>query len=215
MRDNSGNFVLNLNCIIQGRNGSGSLQTFDNFSQGNGSSGTAPSKVNAPSYYGLSGFGSNVRGWSTGDKLHSRYTFTGGLNNGNGNPDMLGEQNRGPRTSKPRSQSTASIVVKAYTSKAGCADEQGNIRINIDQYNWGNFPVNYPSAKFFVIKSYSEDDVHKSIKYNVWSSTPNGNKRLDVAFEDAQRISGGNKSFCPVFLFFSVSVLHPELESFY
>ncbi|WMV08838.1 hypothetical protein MTR67_002223 [Solanum verrucosum] len=40
-------------------------------------------------------------------------------------------------------------------------------------------------------ESYSEDDVHKSIKYNVWASTPNGNKKLDVAYQKAQQKSGG------------------------
>ena len=38
------------------------------------------------------------------------------------------------------------------------------------------FVETYSDAKFFVIKSYSEDDVHKSFKCNVWASTPNGNK---------------------------------------
>ena len=42
-----------------------------------------------------------------------------------------------------------------------------------------------PAARFFVVKSYSEDDVHKAIKYGCWSSTPAGNKRLDAAYRDA------------------------------
>eukprot|EP00850_Spirogloea_muscicola_P015271 SM000115S23950 [mRNA] locus=s115:291818:293258:- [translate_table: standard] len=46
-----------------------------------------------------------------------------------------------------------------------------------------------------------EDDVHKSIKYGVWASTPNGNRRLDDAYREAQATTGG----CPVFLFFSVN----------
>ena len=37
-------------------------------------------------------------------------------------------------------------------------------------------------ARFFVIKSYSEDDVHKSIKYGCWTSTAQGNARLDAAW---------------------------------
>ncbi|KAK4706702.1 hypothetical protein R3W88_033741 [Solanum pinnatisectum] len=32
-----------------------------------------------------------------------------------------------------------------------------------------------------------EDDVHNSIKYNIWASTPNGNKKLDVAYQEAQQ----------------------------
>jgi hypothetical protein len=70
-----------------------------------------------------------------------------------------------------------------------------------------DFPTNYDHAIFFVIKSYSEDDVHKSIKYRVWSSTPNGNKRLQMGpYHDAQHGASGNPGSCPVFLFFSVNV---------
>jgi hypothetical protein len=38
------------------------------------------------------------------------------------------------------------------------------------------------STRFFVVKSYSEDDVHKALKYRCWSSTVGGNRRLDAAF---------------------------------
>jgi hypothetical protein len=69
------------------------------------------------------------------------------------------------------------------------------------QFNLEDFPVQYDDAKFFVIKSYSEDDIHKSIKYNVWASTTNGNKRLDAAYQEAQ----AKGSSCPIFLFFSVN----------
>jgi hypothetical protein len=80
----------------------------------------------------------------------------------------------------------------------------GDSKVRTDQYNLPDFPTTYDHALFFVIKSYSEDDVHKSIKYNVWASTPNGNKRLDNAFQDAQNRMEQNGSKCPVFLFFSV-----------
>ncbi|XP_077231572.1 evolutionarily conserved C-terminal region 11 isoform X2 [Tasmannia lanceolata] len=74
-----------------------------------------------------------------------------------------------------------------------------------DQYNREDFPTQYEQAMFFVIKSYSEDDVHKSIKYNVWASTPNGNKKLDAAFHDAETKSREKGTRCPIFLFFSVN----------
>jgi len=53
-------------------------------------------------------------------------------------------------------------------------------------------------ARFFVIKSYSEDDVHKAIKYGVWASTDTGNRRLDTAYRDTSAKG-------PVYLFFSVN----------
>eukprot|EP00262_Sarcandra_glabra_P002958 TRINITY_DN13381_c0_g1_i2.p1 TRINITY_DN13381_c0_g1~~TRINITY_DN13381_c0_g1_i2.p1 ORF type:complete len:429 (+),score=82.51 TRINITY_DN13381_c0_g1_i2:213-1499(+) len=153
---------------------------------------------------GLVEFATDTHGWSPVDKLRPRLQY-GISNNGNGSTDVLGEQNRGPRTNRSKGQWSSPISVKAYTTKAGASNAQGNIFIYEDQYNRDDFPVNHADAKFFVIKSYSEDDVHKSIKYNVWSSTPNGNKRLDSAYEEAQRISGGNQRNCPVFLFFSVN----------
>jgi len=60
------------------------------------------------------------------------------------------------------------------------------------------FDINPKFARFFVIKSYSEDDVHKSIKYGVWASTDVGNRRLDQAYRDT-----GKKG--PIYLFFSVN----------
>lgn len=55
------------------------------------------------------------------------------------------------------------------------------------------------SIRFFVIKSYSEDDIHRSIKYGIWCSTEHGNKRLDQAFRDAQAEEGF------IYLLFSVN----------
>ncbi|URD95989.1 YT521-B-like family domain containing protein [Musa troglodytarum] len=75
----------------------------------------------------------------------------------------------------------------------------GESQRGINELNRGPRACEY--AKFFVIKSYSEDDIHKSIKYNVWASTAYGNKKLDAGYREAQGIAGG----CPVFLFFSVS----------
>ncbi|CAH8455152.1 unnamed protein product [Dicrocoelium dendriticum] len=60
------------------------------------------------------------------------------------------------------------------------------------------FDTNIEKARFFVIKSFSEDDIHRSIKYAVWCSTELGNKKLDAAFVAA------NNQF-PIYLFFSVN----------
>ena len=61
-----------------------------------------------------------------------------------------------------------------------------------------HFDPNPKFARFYIIKSYSEDDVHKSIKYGVWASTDTGNRRLDAAYRET-----GAKG--PIFLFFSVN----------
>ncbi|KAG8639979.1 hypothetical protein MANES_13G011300v8 [Manihot esculenta] len=108
--------------------------------------------------------------------------------------DTLGERNRGPRAFKPRSQTSAngSVIDSRRTAVSDVYNES---------YNRLDFVTDYKDAKFFVIKSYSEDNVHKSIKYGVWASTPNGNKKLDAAYHEAKEKTGTS----PIFLLFSVN----------
>ncbi|XP_015574750.1 YTH domain-containing protein ECT4 isoform X1 [Ricinus communis] len=178
--------------LLQGRDASGSNQLLPHSNQ---------LKVAVPANNGFSDFGSSALGQTTVDKLRPKIHVSRTLHDANGRPDALGEQNRGPRTNKSKNQ----LAVKAFTNKVGDSNAQGNIIIYTDQFNKDDFPVDYVDAKFFVIKSYSEDDVHKSIKYNVWSSTPHGNKKLQSAYEDAQKIAAGKLRACPIFLFFSVN----------
>ncbi|XP_028850198.1 YTH domain-containing family protein 1 isoform X2 [Denticeps clupeoides] len=65
-------------------------------------------------------------------------------------------------------------------------------------YNPKDFDWNLKNGRVFIIKSYSEDDIHRSIKYSIWCSTEHGNKRLDAAF---RAINGKG----PVYLLFSVN----------
>ena len=69
--------------------------------------------------------------------------------------------------------------------------------IDINQKNSKLIDSINANSKFFVIKSFSEEDVHKSIKYNVWSSSKDGNLTLSNAF----RITEENKG--NVYLFYS------------
>lgn len=50
---------------------------------------------------------------------------------------------------------------------------------------------------YFIIKAFSEEDIHKSIKYSIWSSNSNGNTTLSNAFKQSVL------SNCNVYLFFS------------
>ncbi|KAL6511538.1 hypothetical protein OROMI_034701 [Orobanche minor] len=162
--------------------------------------------------YGSNGYDTraNGRGWMAFDsKYKSRGRGNGYYNYANESIDGLNELNRGPRAKSFKKQkgfTPAALAVKGQNNipLTGTHDNVENISSNIpdcEQYNLSNFPETYADAKFFIIKSYSEDDVHKSIKYNVWASTPNGNKKLDAAYLDAQQKSG----VCPIFLFFSVN----------
>uniref|UniRef100_A0A8C3AWV4 YTH domain-containing family protein n=1 Tax=Cyclopterus lumpus TaxID=8103 RepID=A0A8C3AWV4_CYCLU len=68
----------------------------------------------------------------------------------------------------------------------------------LNNYNPKDFDWNLKNGRVFIIKSYSEDDIHRSIKYSIWCSTEHGNKRLDGAYR-----SLGNKG--PLYLLFSVN----------
>ena len=145
-------------------------------------------KVTLPAANCMSNFDSSGNARVFVDKGRSKLPLVKVTNEVNGTPNALTEQNHGPRATA----SSAHLTVKAYSRAR-------------DLYYKDDFPIGYVNAKFFVIKSYSEDDVHKSIKYNVWSSTPNGNKMVNNAYEEAQKISVGDLKGCPIFLCFLVS----------
>ena len=69
--------------------------------------------------------------------------------------------------------------------------------ININTKNASLSEKLNANSRFFVIKSFSEEDVHKSIKYGVWSSSKNGNLTLNDAFNSSHEKGG------EVYLFFS------------
>ncbi|XP_074309282.1 uncharacterized protein LOC141643856 [Silene latifolia] len=133
--------------------------------------------------HGTMGYRPNIRTWNGNDKLRStrKNEF-----------EMSSELTCGPRghnrTPSDSSEKEANVPV-----------------VQKEKYNSPEFPIEYEAAKCYVIKSYSEDDVHKSIKYDVWSSTANGNKKLDAAFHDAEAKAKETGKKCPVFLFFSVN----------
>lgn len=169
---------------------------------------------NANAFGGSQGFHSGIydsrMNGRWGMSVDSKYKLRGRSNGlygyGNENSDGLTELNKGPRADRVRNQKevgpNVTIAVRGHS-----LPPNGNVQDSAgvperDQYNRADFPDVYSDAKFFIIKSYSEDDVHKSIKYNVWASTPHGNKKLDAAYHEAKQKTSG----CPVFLFFSVSI---------
>lgn len=56
-----------------------------------------------------------------------------------------------------------------------------------NHYNPAEYSNPPEGSRFFVIKSYSEDDIHRSIKYEIWCSTDHGNRRLDQAFNSSEK----------------------------
>ncbi|THG16815.1 hypothetical protein TEA_004092 [Camellia sinensis var. sinensis] len=144
----------------------------------------------------ISSLGTNDRGWLAFDYGRRHGRGDGSLCNCNSALDILSEQNRGPRASKPKSLITNENSASADSNKYSSS----TAKTRDESYNCPNFVTEYKDAKFFIIKSYSEDNVHKSIKYGIWASTPNGNRKLDAAYREAKE-----KNTCPVFLFFSVN----------
>ncbi|XP_053310435.1 YTH domain-containing family protein 2 [Spea bombifrons] len=69
---------------------------------------------------------------------------------------------------------------------------------SVNNYNPKDFDCSPKHGRVFIVKSYSEDDIHRSIKYNIWCSTEHGNKRLDAAYRS---LNGKG----PVYLLFSVN----------
>ncbi|AQK51210.1 evolutionarily conserved C-terminal region 7 [Zea mays] len=142
--------------------------------------------------------GSDLHKWAAAEKFQPSSKSSGHLNGTGQKVHSLVD------SEKPSNQSFA-MIVKSHTLRLPVGNPDGTIIIRTDQYNRDDLRVDYMYAKFFVIKSIGEADVHKSIKYGVWSSSSNGNIKLDSAFRDADRISRRHSTKCPVFLFFSVN----------
>ncbi|KAF3432312.1 hypothetical protein FNV43_RR27052 [Rhamnella rubrinervis] len=154
------------------------------------------SQGSSPGNASFSSLGVNSRGWLSLENSRRRLRGSSSLCSCNGTLDILNEQNRGPRASKPKNQ-----IIADGSSVDSNKHNTSIVRVHNESYNQRDFVTEYKDAKFFIIKSYSEDNVHKSIKYGVWASTPNGNKKLDAAYREAKE----KQDTCPVFLLFSVN----------
>ena len=64
-------------------------------------------------------------------------------------------------------------------------------------YNPKEYKLNTENARYFIIKSFAEDDVFASVKNSIWCSTIRGNERLDRAFK--------SQAGSPIYLFYSVN----------
>lgn len=66
----------------------------------------------------------------------------------------------------------------------------------IQNLNTENF-LQKGKGKFFILLSHCEDDIHKSLKYGIWTSSIEGNQFLNKVFLD-------HKGTEPIYFFFSV-----------
>ncbi|KAJ8498297.1 hypothetical protein OPV22_008849 [Ensete ventricosum] len=105
-------------------------------------------KVAAPSNNGLTNRGSNVLGLTGWDEQRRGPQFQGIANDVGRNPDVLAEQNKGPRTNRPKDQLSLSGFESSESIQKSASDAQGGcIIIDPDHYNKDDFPVDYPDAR--------------------------------------------------------------------
>ena len=132
---------------------------------------------------------------------------------GAGKMQGVGGSNQGGGTGKGRarrtqeggqSQQSSGVgggsggLARSGTNKNGNQSEVvGRLKAE-NKYNPSEMTLNMTNARFFVIKSYAEDDIHRSIKYSIWTSTEHGNRRLDQAFRE-------QKGKGHIYLLFSVN----------
>lgn len=114
------------------------------------------------------------------------YNAGGGLSNHNG-----------PSSSHQSGGGTNSAATSGPSSSASPNPVLEKLRM-ANQYNQKEFNLPLKGARYFVIKSYSEDDIHRSIKYSIWCSTEHGNKNLDSAYREREGKG-------PVYLLYSVN----------
>ena len=145
-------------------------------------------------------YGGITPNWGSAGRRFNNFDYNSSQQRGsmpfsiqNGALEFLNEQNRGPRAAKPKKQDRDNSLVDDKSEKT-------TQLIDSELYNCPDFATEYKDAIFFVIKSYTEDHVHRSIKYNVWASTASGNRKLDSAYRAAKQ----KEDHCRVFLFFSV-----------
>ena len=114
---------------------------------------------------------------------------------------VAGQSNSGKSGTRKGQQGQSSHSGSSTSARTGVKAHQSELvgkLLSENKYNPSDFTMNTTNARFFVIKSYAEDDIHRSIKYSIWTSTEHGNRRLDQAYRE-QKGKGS------VFLLFSVN----------
>ena len=133
-----------------------------------------------------------------GPKRYRRGVFRGNRGNYNQNPynQNMNYNNRYPSQYQQPYYNPFMQQQMLYRTEMYICSRYRNL-IDINTKNANLYEKVDENSKFFVIKSFSEEDVHKSIKYGVWSSSKNGNLTLSNAFQITKEKNGN------VYLFFS------------
>ena len=145
------------------------------------------------------GFNQKQNRGGKGPKRYRRGGFRGNRGNYNQNyyNQNMNYNNRYPSQMQPQPYYNPFMQQQMlYRTEMYICSRYRNL-IDINTKNSSLFEKVDVNSRFFVIKSFSEEDVHKSIKYGVWSSSKNGNLTLSNAFQITKEKNGN------VYLFFS------------
>ena len=145
------------------------------------------------------GFNQKQNRGGRGPKRYRRGGFRGNRGNYNQNyyNQNMNYNNRYPSQMQPQPYYNPFMQQQMlYRTEMYICSRYRNL-IDINSKNSSLYEKVDSNSKFFVIKSFSEEDVHKSIKYGVWSSSKNGNLTLSNAFQITKEKNGN------VYLFFS------------
>ena len=145
------------------------------------------------------GFNQKQNRGGKGPKRYRRGGFRGNRGNYNQNyyNQNMNYNNRYPSQMQPQPYYNPFMQQQMlYRTEMYICSRYRNL-IDINSKNSSLYEKVDSNSKFFVIKSFSEEDVHKSIKYGVWSSSKNGNLTLSNAFQITKEKNGN------VYLFFS------------
>ena len=113
-------------------------------------------------------------------------------------------QNQGHQSSNNTGvDNTVAVANDSHLDINRMKDNSPLLKKLMHKYNFNPRDLNLDTknARFFIIKSYSEDDIFRSIKYSSWTSTEHGNRRLNDAFNEQEK--SGVKT--PIYLLFSVN----------
>ncbi|OAY65210.1 YTH domain-containing family protein 1 [Ananas comosus] len=158
-------------------------------SDGSGSVTTLPSPAASPQPIGAPGsFGQSTIPAASGmASQHQKSLYGFGSSNSS---YERGYSHSGlyQHVAKPRPTATRPKKQAAEQDSLPEIKGQAITGVNEELYNSPDFPTEYTNA--------SEDNVHKSIKYGVWASTANGNKKLDSAFHEAKEREDPYPFFC-------------------
>ncbi|XP_047144979.1 YTH domain-containing family protein 2 isoform X1 [Hydra vulgaris] len=135
------------------------------------------------------------------------------LQNGNANVNGKSKpQQSSSRWNRPNSLSSSTsnnsndvvaVINDSHLDINNMKDNSPLLKKLLSKFNFNPRELNmdFKNSRFFIIKSYSEDDIFRSIKYSSWTSTEHGNRRLNEAFIEQKKT--GIKT--PMYLLFSVN----------